>query len=102
MNAATDIDELRHAATAIRDAVTGTRPANPDILAAAHTTIARCRPDTTGPVRAAIDHLLNEATWHDGPFTLHQAITHLAHVLDIPPHDTSHISEQLVLPLTDP
>jgi hypothetical protein len=93
----TPTDNLRHATVTIRRAATGIATANPFDVAAAHNQLALGRHATAGAVRDAIDHYLDDDTWHRGPLAILAAITHLAHQLDIPNPDTGHITEQATL-----
>ena len=77
--------ELRHAATVLRDAVAGSRPADPVAVASAHNTLTQRRAHTRGPVRDAIDHYLDDDTWHHGPTVLRHAALELARQLGVPP-----------------
>jgi hypothetical protein len=97
-SAATDpLDELRAAVTTIRRATSGPRPLNRARLAAAHRTLTRCRPHTTGPIRDALDHYLDRNTWRNGPFMLLNAIADLNHRLGLPDPAAAPIAEQLTL-----
>lgn len=89
---------LRTATNTIRHATTGTHTANPLDVAIAHNNLARHHhTTTTGPIRSAIDHYLDDTTWHQGPLALLAAINNLAHHLGIPNPDTAHITEQPTL-----
>jgi hypothetical protein len=90
--------ELRHAAITIRDALTGDRPANPAAIEAAHDTLEQRRQETSSAIRDAIDHYLNQDTWHQGPHTLRRAALHLVHTLGIATPEPPNASyEQLRL-----
>ena len=75
--------ELRHAATVIRDAVAGGSSIDSAALASAHNTLIQRRHHTGGPVRDAIDHYLDDDTWHQGPIVLRHAGLQLARELGI-------------------
>ena len=91
------VERLRQAATIIRDAMDIRRAADPIRLATAHRVLREHRHDVTGAPRAAIDVYLDDATWHHGPFVLLNAVSELAHQLDLPNPDLAHIVEQLRL-----
>lgn len=80
--------ELRHAARTI----IATKRPTPGTLAAAHDTLTQRRHDTTGDIRTAIDHYLDNNTWHHGPTTLRRAAHQLAAVLGIQPPELPHLT----------
>lgn len=88
---------LQTAARTIYVAATGTTPADPIAIAAAHTTLTRHRHCASGSVRHAIDRYLDDTTWHQGPIALHTAIHQLADALDMLPPPTAAVAEQLRL-----
>jgi hypothetical protein len=97
MPAITEHAGLRAAARTIYIAATGTTPGDPNAIAAAHTTLTQHRHRATGPARQAIDHYLDDTTWHQGPVALHAAIHQLADALDTLPPPTAIVAEQLQL-----
>lgn len=101
MPATTDHASLQAAARTIYTAATGTTTADPAAIVTAHTTLTRHRHRATRPARQAIDHYLDDATWHQGPIALHAAIHHLADALDaLPPPTAVAVQLQLFAPLT--
>ena len=94
--------ELRHAATIIRDALTGTSPADPTALTSAHTTLTQRRDDSSGPARHAIAHYLQHDTGRRGPHVLHQAALQLATALGVETNTDQPATRWIQPSLLDP
>lgn len=88
---------VRVAARTIYDAATRGSPADPIAVVTAHTTLAREHHRVSGYARQAIDHYLDDTTWHQGPVALQTAIRQLADALDVLPPTTAAVAEQLQL-----
>ena len=87
--------DILNAITVIRDTVFDIRRHDEHVIATSHTLLARRRRDLSpGDLVDAIDHYLDDETWHQGAHVLLRAVHHIALRAGIPDHSHDLIAVQ--------
>ena len=87
--------EIVQAATVIRDTAFDIRHHNEHAVATAHASLARGRHALPpGPLRDAINHYLDDDTWHQGIHVLLNAVHQVAHHAGLADHTTAGVAVQ--------